>query len=368
MNVRRQDELLFNASNRGDLAGVEAALRNGANVDARSREWVLCHETCLHAASQAGHLAIVRVLLDAGADIQARDSLGGTALHDACDNGRLDVVRELVRRGADIFAKVQVWTPFDCSDSNDHLVVTEFLLQHYREAIFESQGRRSLLSILRKGEYSDGRVVLPIGKVTTNQLLSMLRYFVEQDPDSIRGRDIFGDLPLHVACRKPDLFQAIQYLVEQDPGALHISNNHGALPIHLACQSGASLRAVKYLVEENDGDATLGACDSNGFLPLHSLCGSAESTLEMIEYLTKAHPAALWTRNSNGALPLHVFCDSPNPSLKPVECLIKAHPAALSTRNHRGDLPVTLAGESSSLGVIYTLIRGDPQVVCPEEE
>ena len=86
------------------------------------------------------------------------------------------------------------------------------------------------------------------------------------------------------------------------------------------------------------------------------------------KYLTKAHPAALWSRSSNGALPLHVICELPNPSLKPVECLIKAHPAALSTQNHRGDLPVTLAGESSSLSVIYTLVRGDPQVVCPEEE
>ena len=146
---------------------------------------------------------------------------------------------------------------------------------------------------------------------------------------------------------------------------LHISNNNGAVPIHLACQSGASLQAVKYLAEENGGAGTICARDSNGALPLHSLCGSTESTLETIEYLTKAHPAALWTRNSNGALPLHAFCESPNPSLKAVECLIKAHPAALSTRKHRGDLPVTLADESASLSVIYTLVS-DPQGVCSE--
>ena len=192
----------------------------------------------------------------------------------------------------------------------------------------------------------------------------MLGYFVGQDVECIRERDHNGNLPLHVACgnagRKPALFPVIQYLVQQDSATLHISNNEGALPIHLACQSGASLRTIKYLVEENGGVGTLCARDSNGTLPLHGLCGSTESTLEMIEYLTKAFPAALSTQNGNGALPLHALCETPHPLLKAVECLIKPYPGALSTLTSSGDLPVTLAGESSSLSVIYMLVRADP--------
>jgi len=369
-----QDELLFKATRFGDLAGVEEALRNGANVDTRARSVVYRNnETSLHAASGAGHLAIARVLLDAGADIQAKDSNGGTPLHHACRSDQLEVVRELIRRGADIYAMDELGgrTPFDCS--NGHLV-KEFLLQHNRQKFFENLGRLSLLTILECGNYRDShdQVVLMIGTVSTDELLSMLRYFVEQDPDCIRERDHNGDLPLHVACRnagrKPTLFQAIQYLVQQDPAMLHISNNNGALPIHLACQSGASLQAIKYLVEENGGAGTLCARDSNGALPLHVLCGYIWSNRQTIEYLTNAHPAALWTPNSNGALPLHSFCATPHPLLKAVEGLIKPYPAALSTQNHNGDLPVTLAGELASLSVIYTLVRGDPQVVCPEEE
>ena len=154
---------LYDAACRGDLAGVEQALRNGANVDARRS---LSCETSLHAASRAGHLAIVRVLLDAGANTEVRDSIGATALHDACDHGRLEVVREMVQRGADIFAKNRHGgTPFDYAACNGHTVVVEFLLQHYRETIYESEGRRSLLTILKQGEYpSYGRMVLQIGR------------------------------------------------------------------------------------------------------------------------------------------------------------------------------------------------------------
>ena len=271
----RQDELLFNASSGGDPAGVEAALRKGANLNARRGVF---RETPLRAASRSGHVEVVRVLLDAGADIQARNSTGGTALHSASLAGHLEVVRELVRKGADISAKSRYGnTPFDYSIGQP--AVKEFLLQHYRENIFASEGSRSLLTILKQGNYSHDydQVVLMIGAVGTHELLSMFRYFVEQDPDCIRERDHNGDLPLHVACRnagrKPTLFQAIQYLVEQDPATLHISNNEGALPIHLACQSGASLQAIKYLVEENGGAGTLCARDSNGALPLHVLCG-----------------------------------------------------------------------------------------------
>ena len=99
-------------------------------------------------------------------------------------------------------------------------------------------------------------------------------------------------------------------------------------------------------------------------MPLHTLCESHEALLETVEYLIKAFPSALSTRDSNGAFPLHVLCGTPSPSLKCVECLIKANPAALSTRTTiSGDLPITLACESASLEVIYTLLRDYAEVV-----
>lgn len=73
-------------------------------------------------------------------------------------------------------------TPFDYAASSSHHSV-EFLLQHYRELIYESAGRRSLLTILEQGSYSHAdynQVVLKIGRrVGMDQMVCLLRYFVE---------------------------------------------------------------------------------------------------------------------------------------------------------------------------------------------
>jgi len=311
-------EELYRASPRGDLFGVQAALRNGANVNIIAD----FGDSPLHAASRGGYLDIVRALLNAGADTQVRDALFETALHDSCARDRLEVVRELVRKGADVWAKCRFGrTPYDENNDRPRFApptgaVAEFLLQHYQQKIFENEGRRSLLMILKHGKLLQGRLKLEIAVVSTDEVLSILRYFVEQDPDSICERDDIGNLPLRIACRRFARLSLIRYLLQQDTATLHISNDDGALPIHLACDFGALLPVFKYLVEENNAAGTLCARDCDGNLPLHALCGSNEASLGTFEYLTKAYPAALKTRNSNGALPLHVLCESPNPSLK----------------------------------------------------
>lgn len=54
----------------------------------------------LHSAAAGSHLAIVRMLLDRGADPQATQEGGFTALHSAAQNGRADIVEQLLAHGA----------------------------------------------------------------------------------------------------------------------------------------------------------------------------------------------------------------------------------------------------------------------------
>lgn len=61
--------------------------------------------TPLLRAAAAGHLDAVRLLLDRGANLNAREGrFGGTPLHTAVFRGRIAVVRLLVERGADVNA------------------------------------------------------------------------------------------------------------------------------------------------------------------------------------------------------------------------------------------------------------------------
>ena len=69
------------------------------SVDADTRGFYLSEDT------QQRSIASLTLLLDAGGDINAKDSRGLTALHEAARWGWNDVVTFLVSRGADLNAK-----------------------------------------------------------------------------------------------------------------------------------------------------------------------------------------------------------------------------------------------------------------------
>ena len=58
--------------------------------------------TPLHLAAQSGHLGVVRLLREMGADLNKADDDGATPLFVAAQNGRHEVARLLVEMGADL--------------------------------------------------------------------------------------------------------------------------------------------------------------------------------------------------------------------------------------------------------------------------
>jgi hypothetical protein len=77
----------YGASDGGDV--VRALAQSGANVNANDG---VKHCTALHMAARRGSLEIAEVLLDCGADIDARDSLGDTPLRRSVNCNQLAVV------------------------------------------------------------------------------------------------------------------------------------------------------------------------------------------------------------------------------------------------------------------------------------
>ncbi len=72
------NERLLVAARAGDAAAARRLLANGADVSASDR---YLGETPLHRAAGGGHAEVVRLLLAAGADAEAKDALGETPLH-----------------------------------------------------------------------------------------------------------------------------------------------------------------------------------------------------------------------------------------------------------------------------------------------
>lgn len=82
---------LGDAASRGSAEMARILLAAGARVDARQSGWT----TPLMLAAARGNAALVRLLLDAGADVRAEDAAGRTALDYALARERADVAQLL---------------------------------------------------------------------------------------------------------------------------------------------------------------------------------------------------------------------------------------------------------------------------------
>ncbi|MGO8945458.1 MAG: ankyrin repeat domain-containing protein [Syntrophobacteraceae bacterium] len=77
---------------------LQALLDEGADVNAKDSSG----GTVLMLASRNGYKEVVQALLDKGADVNAENSDGGTALMDASTNGHKEIVELLLARGANV--------------------------------------------------------------------------------------------------------------------------------------------------------------------------------------------------------------------------------------------------------------------------
>ena len=88
------------AADRGDLEMARMLVYAGAGLEAVTR---MAEYTPLHLASRAGHGAVVRALLEAGSDPAALTGSGGaTPLHLAAAAGDAKAVAALIEHGADV--------------------------------------------------------------------------------------------------------------------------------------------------------------------------------------------------------------------------------------------------------------------------
>jgi ankyrin repeat protein len=84
----------------GKLEAVRLLLNKGADVNARSTNPM--QNMPLHAAAAGKHTAVAKLLLDHGASPNARQHGGWTPLHAAAQNGDVEMAQALVAAGADV--------------------------------------------------------------------------------------------------------------------------------------------------------------------------------------------------------------------------------------------------------------------------
>jgi ankyrin repeat protein len=83
----------------GDSVTVRELIDRGANVHGADEE---TGDRPLHRAAMEGNTDIARLLIEAGADVNARNALGQTPLHWAADKANIACLHFLIGNGAQV--------------------------------------------------------------------------------------------------------------------------------------------------------------------------------------------------------------------------------------------------------------------------
>ncbi|XP_044726613.1 serine/threonine-protein phosphatase 6 regulatory ankyrin repeat subunit B-like isoform X3 [Chrysoperla carnea] len=158
---------------------VEVLLEYNANVNVRNH---IDRETPLHVSARSRDVEICKMLLNKGADVDAKEKNGSTALHIATEEGSNEIVKLLLERGAKVDSKNKCnITPLYLSAQRDHQEIIETLLKFGADINSRNKYGRTALHIASFKEH--------VKVVTT-----LLEYGCD-----INSRDWVGKTALHIA-------------------------------------------------------------------------------------------------------------------------------------------------------------------------
>lgn len=232
----------------------------------------------LHRAAGGGHLAAVKVLLDAGADPNLRGGAGidydsrmkPSPLDVAVSEGHAEIVRELIRHGADVKSICGTgWSPLHLACELGHLAVAKVLLDAGADIKLGSPtGVDSPLDLAASGGHAD-------------LVRELIRHGV-----SVRSTSADGWTALHHASEN-DMPEAVEALVEGCAAVEAREVDSDRTPLHVAAGKG-SRRAVLALLRSG---ADVGSRDCRSNTALHlAACPywiPTESSPEVVDTLLR---------------------------------------------------------------------------------
>ncbi|CVL00692.1 uncharacterized protein FMAN_10037 [Fusarium mangiferae] len=289
--------------------------------------------TALHLASLAGFQQTVRALLKKGADIHAVNKAGRTPLHVAS----VHVAQMLVDAGADIEAKDnRGWTVMHHASKLGDVSMLRFLASHGADFSARTADSLNALHVARS----------PIGIGETFGCL------IENGVD-VMDVDEEGSTLLHKACLA-SYVASVRLLIKAGL-SIHARDNKGRTPLHRALElmSVTSLALVSYLL---DRGACVNARDNQGCTALHHTIDLRQDISNICAWITELildHGADINARDINGETAVfRAF--SNRDDFDPAKLLLERG-ADVNIPNNKGDT-ILHQGSDGNLGLLKMLL------------
>ncbi len=275
-----------------------------------------CGRTSLHYAAIEGHLTVVHVLLEHGADPNRKEELGLSSLHFAVRGGSIEVVRSLIEHGADVNVTGKFGnTPLHTAGRQGHEAIAVILLKNGANALLKDLSNRTPVLWTLSGRHE-----------------RLLRLLLE----------VCGSLqPLHAAVihgRREE----VRLLLEQGAD-VNSPDDHGMTPLSWAVWRGNEAM-VQLLLRH--------AADIVQMIRIHDYWLSEQAV--KVARLLLAAGMDLHERDRTGRTLLHHAAFL---GLVKMSRLFLDHGANVNAENAHGDTPLSYADKYDHQAVVQLLLE-----------
>jgi hypothetical protein len=186
--------------------------------------------TGLYLAAANGHEAVVKLLLEKGAELESKNKNGQTPLSLAAWRGNEAMVKLLLEKSAELESKNKNGqTPLSLAASRGSEAVVKLLLE--KGAELESEDK-------------DGQT--PLSLAAENEEETMVKLLLEKGAE-LESKDVDGQTPLSLAAERGH--EAVVKLLLENGAELESEDKHGQTPLSVAADNG--YEAVVELLREH---------------------------------------------------------------------------------------------------------------------
>jgi ankyrin repeat protein len=343
----------------GHIDILKLLLDHGANVGARDKNgW-----TVFHFAAQKGYVEIVRLLLDRGSTIDACNDHQWTALHGATRNGHVQVVQLLLDRGAMIDARANnKWTALLLAAHMGHVQIVHILLE--RKAAVDARHTNEWTALhfaAQYGHFQIASILLARGAAINayakgwtalhhaawNGHIQVVQLLLDHGA-TIDARDTDDWTVLHISAQLGHVQIAELLLDPSRNVTINARSNYGYTPLHFAAQHG-HVQIVQMLLAHG---AQIDDC-TNGdrtALQLAAIGGHFQ-----VVQLLLHHGAMVYDRKENSLTALHFAVNSNHVRIAQL-LLDPSCDTTIEARDKSGWTPLHFGAQNGSLQALTFLL------------
>ncbi len=331
----------------GEVPFAQLLLERGADVNATDKN----HETPLLRAMRQGDSSMTQFLLQNGADDKVEDNEGKAPLHvlSASFHPMPKFVRLLLERGADVNAKDKNdATPLLLAIRGGNEAIVRILIEHGADDKVVTNDGKTPLHMM-----SEGRHFMP----------EIAQLLLEHGAD-VNAKDKNHATPLFLAIPRSYLSEMVRFLLHHGADD-KVENNEGKTPLHTLSEceyyKPYHLSLAQVLLERG---ADVNAKDKNNATPflLAARTGNGE-----IAQLLLQHGADDKVEGNEGETPLHMISERQyfKPSDIPFALLLLERCADVNAKDKNDATPLLLAIQWRNYKTAWVLLehRADVNVM-----